>query len=353
MSITVAIAGASGYAGGEILRLLLAHPAYRSGELRIGALTGGSNAGTPMAELMPHLPELGDRVLEETNADTLAGADVVFLGLPHGHSAAIAQQLPDDTIIIDAGADFRLKSAADWESFYGTEHQGTWTYGLPEIPGQRELIASSTRIAVPGCFPTGATLALLPAVAAGLTDNDISVTSISGTSGAGKKPAVALLGSEVMGNIRAYNTAGRHRHTPEITQNLQPFVDDDADLNVAFTPVLAPLPRGILTTANAKIAADKLGSLTTEQAQQIYREFYANASFVHLMPGTAQPETKSVVGSNMTHLQVEVDARSGRLIITGAIDNLTKGTGGGAVQCMNIICKFDETAGLPCTGLAP
>ena len=350
MSITVAIAGASGYAGGEILRLLLAHPAYRSGELRIGALTGGSNAGTPLSELMPHLPELGDRVLEETNADTLSGADVVFLGLPHGHSAAIAKQLSDDTIIIDAGADFRLKSAEDWEHYYGSEHQGTWTYGLPEIPGQRELIKSSTRIAVPGCFPTGATLALLPAIAAGLTDNDISVTSISGTSGAGKKAAVPLLGSEMMGNIRAYNTAGRHRHTPEITQNLAPFIADDAPkLNVSFTPVLAPLPRGILTTANAKLTR----KVSTEEAQQIYRDFYAQETFVHQMPGVAQPQTKSVVGSNMTHLQVEVDVRSGRLIITGAIDNLTKGTGGGAVQCMNIVCGFDETAGLPQAGLAP
>ena len=193
MSISVAIAGATGYAGGEILRILLSHPAYLSGELTIGALTGASNAGARVGDIMPHVAPLADRRIEPTNGDTLAGHDVVFLGLPHGHSAAIAEQLGDDTVIIDCGADFRLQDAAEWEHYYGSEYAGTWTYGIPELPGNREVVAASKRIAVPGCFPTGGTITALPAVAKNLVKPDLSVVSITGTSGAGKKAAVPLL----------------------------------------------------------------------------------------------------------------------------------------------------------------
>lgn len=347
MTIKVAVAGASGYAGGEILRLLLSHPSYLSGELEIGALTAGSSAGTPISELMPHIPQLADRVIEETTPESLAGHDVVFLGLPHGHSAEIGRQLSDETVVIDCAADFRLQDAGEWTHYYGGEHNGSWPYGIPEMPGHREQLAGATRIAVPGCFPTGATLALLPAVAAGLITPDIAVVAITGVSGAGKKAAVPLIGAETMGNLRAYNTSGKHRHTPELTQNLAEVTDEE--INVSFTPVLAPLPRGILTTASAPLRE----GVTQDAATETYRAFYQDEPFVHLLPVGHQPETQSVVGSNMCHVQVEVDERSGRLLMTSAIDNLTKGTGGAAVQCMNIALGLPETAGLPQVGVAP
>lgn len=347
MTIKIAVAGASGYAGGEILRLLLAHPQYLSGELEIGALTAGSSAGTTFSEIMPHLPQLGDRVVQETTPENLSGHDVVFLGLPHGHSAEIGRQLAEETVVIDCAADFRLQDEGEWAHFYGGEHAGTWPYGIPEMPGHREQLVGATRIAVPGCFPTGATLAMLPAVAGGLVTPDVTVVSITGVSGAGKKATVPLLGAETMGNLRAYNTAGRHRHTPEITQNLSEVTDED--VSVSFTPVLAPLPRGILTTASAPLKE----GVTQDAAYETYRAFYAEEPFVHLLAEGRLPETQAVVGSNMCHVQVEVDERANRLLVTAALDNLTKGTGGAAVQCMNIALGLPETAGLPQAGVAP
>lgn len=347
MTFTVAVAGASGYAGGEILRLLLSHPLYLSGELSIGALTAGSSAGTPVAELMPHLPQLADRQLEDTTPEVLAGHDVVFLALPHGHSAEIGRVLSEDTVVIDCAADFRLQDAGEWDHYYGGEHAGTWPYGIPEMPGHREQLRGSKRVAVPGCFPTGATLALLPAVQADLIEPDISVVSITGVSGAGKKASVPLLGSETMGSLKAYNTSGKHRHTPELTQNLKEVTDKD--VTISFTPVLAPLPRGILTTATAPL----IDGVTQEQARKVYEDFYADEPFVLVLPEGVQPQTQNVVGSNMCHVQIEVDTVARKVLVTSAIDNLTKGTGGAAVQCMNLALGFEETAGLPRTGVAP
>lgn len=347
MTLKVAVAGATGYAGGEVLRLLLNHPKYLAGELEIGALTGNSNAGQAVGELMPHLPQLADRTIEETTPEVLGGHDVVFLGLPHGFSAEIGAALPEETLVLDCAADFRLRNAADWEKYYGSQHAGHWPYGIPEMPGHREEIQNSRRVAIPGCFPTGATLVLLPAVEAGIIEPDIAVVSITGVSGAGKKASVPLLGSETMGSLKAYNTAGKHRHTPEITQNLAEVTDKD--ISVSFTPVLAPLPRGILTTATAPLN----GNVSTDVARAVYQEFYANEPFVHLLPEGIQPQTQHIVGSNMCHVQVEADPNSGKLLMTSAIDNLTKGTAGAAVQCMNIALGFDETAGLPLAGVAP
>ena len=347
MTISVAVAGATGYAGGEILRLLLNHPRYLDGTLRIGALTGNSNAGQSAAVVLPHLPQLADKTIEETTTEFLSGHDVVFLGLPHGFSAEIGAALPESTLVLDCAADFRLRNAADWKKYYGSEHAGSWPYGIPEMPGHREQIAAARRIAVPGCFPTGATLAALPAVAAGLVHPTLNVVSVTGVSGAGKKANVDLLGSEIMGSLKAYNTAGKHRHTPEMVQNLSEVTD--ANVTVSFTPVLAPLPRGILSTITAPLNGD----VTEEAARAAYAEFYADEPFMYLLPQGIQPQTQNVVGSNMCHLQVEVDEAAGVLVITSAIDNLTKGTGGAAVQCMNIALGFDETDGLPRAAVAP
>ncbi len=343
--VRVAVAGASGYAGGEVLRLLLGHPEYRTGRLVIGALTAGSNAGTRLGALQPHLLPLADRVLAPTTVEELAGHDVVFLGLPHGQSAALAEQLPDSTIIIDCGADFRLTDAQAWEKYYGTPHAGSWPYGLPELPGGRDRLRGATRIAVPGCYPTVASLALAPAIAAGIIEPNVTVVAVSGTSGAGRKLDVGLLGSEVMGSVRAYSIAGAHRHTPEIAQNLA--AAGGTDVTVSFTPVLAPMPRGILATCTAPVRVD------AAEARAVYEKAYADEPFVQLLPEGVLPQTGAVLGSNAVALQVAIDAAAGLLVVIGAVDNLTKGTAGAAVQSMNLALGIDETAGLSTVGVAP
>ena len=268
-----AVAGASGYAGGELLRLLLAHPA-----LEIGALTAGSSAGGTLGEHQPHLPALADRVLDDTTPETLSGHDVVFLALPHGRSAAIATRLGDATLVVDCGADFRLEDAAEWVRFYGGVHAGTWPYGLPELPGQRDLLRTARRIAVPGCYPTSATLALFPAFAAGLAEPDVVVVAASGTSGAGRAPKPDLLGSEVMGSVGAYGVGGVHRHTPEIEQNLAKAAG--RPVKVSFTPMLAPMSRGILATCTAPAAP----GLTQATLREAYAAAVKDEPFLRLLP---------------------------------------------------------------------
>jgi N-acetyl-gamma-glutamyl-phosphate reductase len=339
---SVAVAGASGYAGGELLRLLLAHP-----EVEIGALTGASNAGQSLGSLQPHLLPLADRVLVETTKETLQGHDVVFLALPHGQSGPLAAELGDDVLVVDCGADFRLQDAGEWERFYGGTHAGTWPYGLPELPGQRAQLLGTRRVAVPGCYPTISTLTLAPAVQHGLVENDVVVVAASGTTGAGKAPKPHLLGSEVMGSTSAYGVGGVHRHTPEITQNLSGLTD--GGVRVSFTPMLVPMPRGILATASAPLK----DGVTAEDARNAYEKAYADEPFVHLLPEGQWPQTKSVVGSNAVHLQVTVDETAGRLVAVGAVDNLAKGTAGAAVQCMNLALGYDEQTGLTTIGLAP
>lgn len=343
--VRVAVAGASGYAGGEVLRLLLGHPG-----VEIGAVTAASNAGELLGTLQPHLLPLADRVLEPTTVEVLAGHDVVFLGLPHGQSGALAEELTaqnPDVVVIDCGADFRLEDAAAWEQFYGSAHAGTWPYGLPELPGNRAALQGAKRVAVPGCYPTISSLTLAPAVAAGLVVPDVVVVAASGTSGAGKAAKTHLLGSEVMGNTSAYGVGGVHRHTPEITQNLGRLTD--AEVKVSFTPLLVPMSRGILATCSAPLA----GPVTAEEAHAAYVKAYADEPFVHVLPSGQWPQTQSVLGSNAVHLQVTVDEAAGRLVAVGAIDNLAKGTAGAAVQCMNLALGLDETTGLSTVGLAP
>ncbi|QIP87376.1 N-acetyl-gamma-glutamyl-phosphate reductase [Streptomyces sp. Tu 2975] len=342
MTVRAAVAGASGYAGGELLRLLLAHP-----EVEIGAVTGNSNAGRPLGAMQPHLLPLADRVLMPTTAEVLSGHDVVFLALPHGESAAVAEQLGDDVLVIDMGADFRLKDAGDWEQFYGSEHAGTWPYGLPELPGARAALEGSRRVAVPGCYPTAVSLALFPVYQAGIAEPEAVITAATGTSGAGKALKPHLLGSEVMGSMSPYGVGGGHRHTPEMIQNLSAVAGER--VTVSFTPTLAPMARGILATCSVKA---KPGT-TAHDVRAAYEKALADEEFVHLLPEGQWPATASVYGSNAAQLQVAYDENAGRVIAVSAIDNLTKGTAGGAVQSMNIALGLPESTGLSTIGVAP
>jgi N-acetyl-gamma-glutamyl-phosphate reductase len=347
MTLRIAVAGATGYAGGEILRLLLAHPAVVDGRAQIGTLSAGRNAGSALGEHQPHLVPLHDRVLAETDRESLSGHEVVFLALPHGQSAEVAEQLGPEVLIIDCGADFRLADPADWERYYGSPHAGTWPYGLPELPGARERLAGTNRVAVPGCFPTVSTLALYPALAAGLAEPEVVITAATGTSGAGRSLKPNLLGSEVMGNASAYGVGGTHRHTPEIAQNLAQAAG--AAVTVSFTPVLVPMSRGILASCSAK-ARPGVG---IEQVRAAYEKAYADEPFVTLLPEGAWPQTAAVLGSNSVHLQVALDESAGRILVIAAVDNLAKGTAGGAIQCMNLALGLPESAGLSTVGIAP
>jgi N-acetyl-gamma-glutamyl-phosphate reductase len=346
--ITVAVAGASGYAGGEALRLVLGHP-----RLSVGALTAGTSAGSTLGEHHPHLRPLADRVLAPTTPRVLSGHDVVLLALPHGQSAALAADLPADTVVIDCGADFRLTDPLAWREFYDGEHAGSWPYGLPELvlaggARRRGELAGASRIAVPGCYPTAVTLALAPGFAAGLLQpRDVVVVAASGTSGAGRAAKPVMLGAEVMGSMSPYGVGGGHRHTPEIEQNLAAAAG--RPIGVSFTPTLAPMPRGILATCTAPVAA----GVDAAHLRDAWHEAYADEPFVELLAPGRWPRTADVYGSNAALVQVTLDERVGRVIAVAAIDNLTKGTAGAAVQCLNLALGLPETLGLPTIGVAP
>jgi N-acetyl-gamma-glutamyl-phosphate reductase len=348
MRITVAVAGASGYAGGELLRILLGHP-----EVEIGTLTAATSAGSLLGEHQPHLHPLADRVLQPTTAETLSGHDVVFLALPHGASAELGAKLPADTVVIDCGADHRLADPQAWSQFYGGAHAGSWAYGLPELPRgdgtkQREALSGARRIAVPGCYPTAASLALAPGYAASLLEpDDVVIVAATGTSGAGKSAKANLIGSEVMGSMSPYSVGGAHRHTPEIEQCLG--LSGLEPVRVSFTPTLAPMSRGILATCTARLKS----GVEPGDLKATWQKAYADEPFVRLLPAGRWPRTADTLGSNMALLQLAVDGRVGRVIVVSAIDNLTKGTAGAAVQAANLALDLPETLGLPVTGVAP
>ncbi|MGI5202076.1 N-acetyl-gamma-glutamyl-phosphate reductase [Spirillospora sp. CA-108201] len=342
MGIRTAVAGASGYAGGELLRILAGHP-----EFEIGALTAGSNAGTELGAHQPHLRSLAGRVLEETTPGTLSGHDAVFLALPHGRSGPLAEQLGEDVLVIDCGADHRLADPGDWERFYGTPHAGTWPYGLPELPGRRDALRSANRVAVPGCYPTAVSLAMFPALAAGLAEPDVVVVAASGTSGAGRALKPHLLGSEVMGSVSAYAVGGTHRHTPEMIQNLGAAAGEP--VTVSFTPTLAPMSRGILATCTAKARP----GVTAASLRAAYEDAYAGEPFLGLLPEGQWPATSMTLGANTVLVQVALDEAAGRVVVVAAVDNLTKGTAGGAVQSANLALGLPEELGLTTIGVSP
>ncbi|MCU0265038.1 MAG: N-acetyl-gamma-glutamyl-phosphate reductase [Actinomycetia bacterium] len=343
MGMRAAVAGASGYAGGELLRLLLGHP-----DLGVGPLAAGASTGQPVPSVHPGLAPLADRTFGPTDPDLLADADVVFLALPHGQSAAIADTLPAGLPVVDLGADFRLADHAAWERYYGGPHAGTWTYGLPELPGARDAVAASTRVASPGCYPTAVALGLAPLLAAGLVGpDDVVVVAASGTSGAGRSASDALLGSTVMGAVAAYKAGGVHQHTPEMEQTLSRAAG--AAVTLSFTPLLAPMPRGILATCTARLAP----GTTTTALRAALTAAYDHEPFVHLLPEGTWPTTKATVGSNAAVLQAAADTHAGRAVVTVAIDNLGKGAAGQALQNANLVLGLPEGAGLSTVGVAP
>lgn len=348
MSISVAVAGASGYAGGELLRLLARHP-----EFDVVTVTAHANAGQPLAATQPHLPSLDHLTLRDTTAETLAGHDVVFLALPHGHSGALAATLPDDTLVVDCGADHRLTDAAAWDAFYGGDYHGAWTYGLPELllaggRRQREELAGARRIAVPGCNVTAITLGLAPGIAAGVIESDDLVAVLAvGTSGAGKAAKVELLASEIAGSASAYQVGGIHRHTPEIVQNLTAAGGEG--VTVSFAPVLVPMSRGILATSTARLAP----GVGPGDIREAWAAAYDPEPFVRLLPEGAFPRSGDTTGSNTASIGLAVDTAANRLVAVSALDNLVKGTAGAAIQSANIALALDETSGLDTDGVAP
>jgi N-acetyl-gamma-glutamyl-phosphate reductase len=361
MGIQVAVAGASGYAGGELLRLLAGHP-----DLEIAAVTAGTSAGKPVTGVHPNLtghPAFDGRDFQVTDASTLGEAELIFMALPHGESAALAEQLPGARIV-DLSADFRLAGEAAWHRFYGdVRYAGRWAYGLPELPGAREKIRAARTVAAPGCYATTSILALAPILVAGLAQPaDIVIVAASGTSGAGRTPRPDLLASEVMGSMSAYKVGGRHRHTPEIEQALQEAVDfhsermggDSPPVTISFTPVLAPMPRGILATCTARLTPGVTDGPDPDSALRgAFADAYEGEPFVHLLPANQWPVTGAVAGSNGAHVQVAADAHAGRAIVVAATDNLGKGAAGQAVQIANLMLGLPETAGLTTHGVVP
>ncbi len=347
MTYSVAVSGASGYAGGEILRLLADHP-----EFEVRTVTAHQNAGQALTAVQPHLRSFTHLTLKETSAATLAGHDLVFLALPHGASGAVAAELDADAVVVDCGADHRLEAAADWAAFYGGDFHGAWTYGVPELPRlsgtQRDRLAKTRRIAAPGCNASTVALSLAPGIRAGVIESAdlVSVLAV-GPSGAGKSAKTHLLAAEILGSANPYAVGGTHRHIPEIQQALR--WAGAASPTISFTPVIVPMARGILATSTARIVPGTSGA----EVRAAWEDAYAGERFVQLLPEGQFPRTADVLGANTALLGLAVDEAAGRVVVVAAVDNLVKGTAGAAIQSANIALGLAESTGLPVNGVAP
>ena len=360
---TVAVAGATGYAGGEALRILAAHPYFE-----VTCVTGHSSVGDKLGKHMPHIPQLADLVVEDTTPEVLNGHDVIILALPHGASGALASQLDPNAVVVDLGADHRLEEKTAWDEFYGGDFYEHWTYGMPElITGisedgsyrrQRGVIPGTTRIAGPGCNVTATTLALQPGIAQGLVEpTDIVADLVVGYSGAGKNlKRVNLLAAEAFGSALPYSVGGTHRHIPEILQNFAHAAGKNAsaanEFTLGFTPILVPMARGILASVSAKLTDTAL-NMSDAEIRQVWTDAYADQDFMIVLPEGVMPATANIIGSNAAHIQVAIDRKAGRLLAFAAIDNLNRGTAGQAVQSLNVALGLPEDAGLTKIGVAP
>ena len=348
MSYSVAVSGASGYAGGELLRLLAAHP-----DIEIRTVTAHSNAGQPLIQHQPHLRSLAHLTLQDTTPENLAGHDIVFLALPHGQSGQYTDALGDAALVIDCGADHRLTDENDWNAFYGGAFHEPWAYGVPELlvggAKQRERLVGATRIAAPGCNASTVSLSLAPGIAAGVIDaSDIVTVLAVGPSGAGKSLKTHLLGAELLGTANPYAVGGTHRHIPEIRQALR-GAGATGDVRVSFTPVLVPMSRGILATSTAPIA----DGATDAQICDAWEQAYGDETFVQLLPEGHLPRTADVTGANTALLGLAIDRAANRVVVVAAVDNLAKGTAGAAIQSMNIALGLPEGRALTVNGVAP
>lgn len=333
------VIGGSGYAGGELLRLLAVHPHFK-----VVAISAHSNAGELVTTVHPHLTSYAGQCFLSSPQIDYTDIELTFIALPHGESAALVSSIPSGIKIIDLGADFRLSDSAQWEKYYGGAHAGTWNYGLAELPGQRGIIAAASKIANPGCYATSIVLGIAPALDFIAVD-DIVVVAASGTTGAGRSEKISLSASEVMGSLTSYKFAGVHQHTPEIEEALSKIAG--SEVRISFTPILAPIPRGILSTITAKLTKP----MSTNEVHAIYTKAYADEYFVEVLSLGQMPKSGALTGSNKTQIQVGVDEHTNRLIISCALDNLGKGAASQAIQNANIMAGFDEGAGLSVDGL--
>ncbi|SDT01339.1 N-acetyl-gamma-glutamyl-phosphate reductase [Microterricola viridarii] len=349
MTFAVAVAGASGYAGGELLRILSQHP-----DFEVRTVTAHSNAGQQLIDVQPHLRSLAHLTLVDTTPENLSGHDVVFLALPHGKSGELTAHLDADTLVVDCGADHRLESESDWAAFYGGDFYGAWSYGVPELlidggaAKQRERLAGTRRIAAPGCNASTVALSLAPGIRSGVIESaDIVSVLAVGPSGAGKALKTNLLAAEILGSASPYAVGGTHRHIPEIQQALRGA--GALDPTVSFTPVLVPMARGILATSTARVVP----GTDAATVRAAWEAAYADEPFVHLLPAGQMPRTADTIGANTILLGLAVDEAAGRVVVVAAIDNLVKGTAGAAIQSANIALGLPETAGLALNGVAP
>lgn len=337
--MNTAVLGASGYAGGELLRLLQGHPSFKPSHI-----TANANAGERISAVHPQLGSLGSATFSQLDHKELAKCELVFIALPHGESAKILPFLQPDQLVVDLGADFRLANPHSWETYYGGEHAGTWAYGLPELKDFRERVITSKRVANPGCYATAIALASAPILPV-VDYSDIVVVAASGTTGAGRSAKISLLASEVMGSLTSYKFGGIHQHTAEIEEALSGL--SGGDVKISFTPILAPMPRGILATVTAKLRED----IGTDDVRTLFSKYYENEEFATLLEPGQLPKTSSVLGSNHAQIQVAVDAHTNRVIVSAAIDNLGKGAAGQAIQNANLISGLPENSGLDFGGI--
>ena len=329
------VIGASGYAGGELLRLIDSHP-----KLTFKSAIAHSKANTAIALEHPFLIGKYDQNFEEFNAQNIQTTDLVFIALPHGESAGLVSQLKPGTKIVDLGADFRLKDSDQWSKYYTGDYAGSWTYGLPEIEGNKEKISNSDQVANPGCYATAIALAFAPLIKHDVIDlNYLTVVAASGTTGAGKKPQQSILASEVMGSLSNYKLNGSHQHIPEIEQTLSQI--NNKNVVLSFNPILAPMPRGILANCISKV---KIG-ISKNEIVDIFNRYYKGQPFVQVNQD-ANLQTSAVLNTNNCLLQISVDENTNQITVVSVIDNLIKGASGQAIQNANLMCGWDQTMGL-------
>jgi N-acetyl-gamma-glutamyl-phosphate reductase len=330
----IGLVGGSGYAGGELLRLIVGHPHFDA-----VAISAHSNAGEEITAIHPQLLSYTGRKFTAFNPADFDQCQLIFLALPHGESAKVVKQLPASAKIVDLGADYRLHSENSWKKYYGGDFAGTWSYGLADLPGKNVEIASANKVANPGCYATSIILGLAPI--AGIADlSDVVVVAASGTTGAGRTAKINLIASEVAGSLTSYKFGGVHQHTPEIEETLSTL--SGSEVKVSFTPILAPMPRGILSTITVK-AND---GLSIEALRSAYSNYFSHTPFVTLLPEGQMPKTASVLGSNHAQMQVALDSHTGRVVVSVAIDNLGKGAAAQAIHNANLMMGIDPTSGL-------